>query len=99
MGSIPLAAVGILAIALVIVPGQSVWSLIRGWMFGTFGIVTYLVGPLLLYLAYLIASGYLVGKFLAKTLLLATDVSPLDEILAEPLEAVVAPVPTPDPAG
>lgn len=36
---------------------------------------------------------------LAKTLLLATDVSPLDEILAEPLEAVVAPVPTPDPAG
>lgn len=71
MGSIPLAAVGILAIALVIVPGQSVWSIIRGWMFGTFGIVTYLVGPLLLYLAYLIASGYLVGKFLAKTLLLA----------------------------
>ena len=71
MGSIPLAAVGILAIALVIVPGQSVWNTIHKWMFGTFGIVTYLVGPLLLYLAYLIASGYLVGKFLTKTLLLA----------------------------
>ena len=71
MGSIPLAAVGILAIALVIVPGQSAWSVVRSWMFGVFGIVTYLVGPLLLYLAYLIASGYLVGKFLAKTLLLA----------------------------
>ena len=71
MGSIPLAAVGILAIALVIVPGQSAWSIVRSWMFGVFGIVTYLVGPLLLYLAYLIASGYLVGKFLAKTLLLA----------------------------
>ena len=70
MGSIPLAAVGILAIALVIVPGQSVWNTIHKWMFGTFGIVTYLVGPLLLYLAYLIASGYLVGKFLTKTLLL-----------------------------
>ena len=71
MGSIPLAAIGILAIALVIVPGQSVWSEVRSWMFGVFGITTYLVGPLLLYLAYLIASGYLVGKFLAKTVLLA----------------------------
>ena len=71
MGSIPLAAIGILAIALVIVPGQSVWSVVRSWMFGVFGITTYLVGPLLLYLAYLIASGYLVGKFLAKTVLLA----------------------------
>ena len=71
MGSIPLAAIGILAIALVIVPGQSVWSVVRSWMFGVFGIVTYLVGPLLLYLAYLMASGYLVGKFLAKTTLLA----------------------------
>ena len=71
MGSILVAALGVLAIALVVVPGQAAWNLVRGWLFGVFGILTYFVGPLLLYVAYLMASGYLVGKFLAKTLLLA----------------------------
>ena len=70
MGSILVAALGVLAIALVVVPGQAAWNLVRGWLFGVFGILTYFVGPLLLYVAYLMASGYLVGKFLAKTLLL-----------------------------
>ncbi|MDD4851257.1 MAG: hypothetical protein PHO10_11260, partial [Gemmiger sp.] len=71
MWSIPLAGVGLLAIAMVLVPGQSVWSLLRGGLFGIFGVVTYFVGPLLLYMAYLVASGYYVGKFAGKTLLLA----------------------------
>ena len=71
MGSILVAALGVLAIALVVVPGQAAWNLVRGCLFGVFGILTYFVGPLLLYVAYLMASGYLVGKFLAKTLLLA----------------------------
>ena len=71
MGSIPLAAIGILAIAFVIVPGQSVWSAIRSGLFGVFGILTYFVGPFLIYVAYLMASGYLVGKFVAKAFLLA----------------------------
>ena len=71
MWSIPLAGIGLLAIAMVLVPGQSVWNMLRGWLFGTFGVVTYFVGPLLLYLAYLVASGYYIGTFAGKTLLLA----------------------------
>ena len=71
MGSIPLAALGLLAVALVVVPGQSAWSIVRSWLFGVFGILAYFIGPFLLYVAYLMASGYLVGKFLAKALLLA----------------------------
>ena len=71
MGSIPLAAVGILALALIIVPGQSAWYLIRSGMFGVFGIISYLLGPMLLYLAYLMASGYRISKFVVKSALLA----------------------------
>ena len=69
--SVVLAGFGILAIALVLVPGQSFWNILRGWLFGTFGVVTYFVGPFLLYLAYLLASGYHVGTFIGKVLLLA----------------------------
>ena len=61
----------LLAIALVLVPGQSFWNVLRSWLFGTFGVVTYFVGPFLLYLAYLLASGYHVGTFIGKVLLLA----------------------------
>ena len=69
--SVVLAGFGILAIALVLVPGQSFWNVLRSWLFGTFGVVTYFVGPFLLYLAYLLASGYHVGTFIGKVLLLA----------------------------
>ena len=69
--SVVLAGLGILAIALVLVPGQSFWNVLRSWLFGTFGVVTYFVGPFLLYLAYLLASGYHVGTFIGKVLLLA----------------------------
>ena len=41
----------LLAIALVLVPGQSFWNVLRSWLFGAFGVVTYFVGPFLLYLA------------------------------------------------
>ena len=71
MGSIPLAGLGLLMVAMVLVPGQSAWSIVRGCLFGVFGVVTYFVGPLLLYMAYLLASGYYIRKFAAKTLLLA----------------------------
>ena len=47
------------------------WNVLRSWLFGTFGVVTYFVGPFLLYLAYLLASGYHVGTFIGKVLLLA----------------------------
>lgn len=42
---------------MVLVPGQNMWKTLRGGLFGIFGVMTYLVGPFLLYLAYLLASG------------------------------------------
>ena len=44
-----------------LVPGQNVWRTLRSWYFGIFGVTTYLVGPFLLYLAYLLASGSCAG--------------------------------------
>lgn len=44
----------------------------REALFGVFGIMTYLVGPFLLYLAYLLASGYRVGLFTGKVILMGT---------------------------
>ena len=86
--SVVLAGFGILAIALVLVPGQSFWNVLRSWLFGTFGVVTYFVGPFLLYLAYLLASGYHVGTFIGKVLLLAVLLAlPL---LWAPVSAAVA---------
>ncbi len=70
--SVVLAGLGLLAIALVLVPGQNGWNTLRGWLFGVCGVMTYLVGPFLLYLAYLVGSGYQVGVFTAKMLLMAT---------------------------
>ena len=49
--SVLLVGLGLLCVALVLVPGQNFWSTLRRWYFGIFGITTYLVGPFLLYLA------------------------------------------------
>ena len=56
--SVALAGVGLLVIALVLVRGEGGWLMLRNVLFGIFGVVTYLVGPFLLYLAYLVPSGY-----------------------------------------
>lgn len=64
--SVVLAGFGLLCIVLVLVPGDNLWGTLRGILYGLFGVLTYLVGPFLLYLAYLVASGYRVGKFSAK---------------------------------
>ncbi len=69
--SVALAGFGLWVIALVLVRGEGVWLIMRNSLFGLFGIVTYLLGPFLLYLAYLVASGYRVGLFVAKMLLLS----------------------------
>ena len=57
-GSIPLlfllAGLGVLVIALVLVRGQNFWLDMRNSLFGVFGIMTYILGPFLLYLAYLV---------------------------------------------
>lgn len=52
--SILLAGLGLLCVAMVLVPGQNMWKTLRGGLFGIFGVMTYLVGPFLLYLAYLL---------------------------------------------
>ena len=49
--SVLLVGLGLLCVALVLVPGQNVWRTLRSWYFGIFGVTTYLVGPFLLYLA------------------------------------------------
>ncbi|MEE0801912.1 MAG: DNA translocase FtsK [Gemmiger sp.] len=77
-----LAGLGILVVALVIVPGQSFWHTMRSWLFGSFGIITYLVGPFLLYLAYLLASGYRVGRFVGKVVLMAILLASLPVIFS-----------------
>ncbi len=61
--SVVLAGLGILAIVLVLVPGQSFWNVLRSWLFGAFGVVTYFVGPFLLYLAYLLGIWLPCGHF------------------------------------
>ena len=68
--SILLVGLGLLCVALVLVPGQNLWRTLRSWYFGVFGITTYLVGPFLLYLAYLLATGYRVALFAGKVSLM-----------------------------
>ena len=68
--SILLVGLGLLCVALVLVPGQNLWRTLRSWYFGIFGITTYLVGPFLLYLAYLLATGYRVALFAGKVSLM-----------------------------
>lgn len=70
--SVLLAGLGLLCVAMVLVPGQNIWKTMRGGLFGIFGIMTYLLGPFLLYLAYLLASGYRVGLFAGKVVLMGT---------------------------
>ena len=69
--SILRAGLGLLCVAMVLVPGQNMWKTLRGGLFGIFGVMTYLVGPFLLYLAYLLASGYRVTLFAGKVALMS----------------------------
>ena len=69
--SILLAGLGLLCVAMVLVPGQNMWKTLRGGLFGIFGVMTYLVGPFLLYLAYLLASSYRVTLFAGKVALMS----------------------------
>ena len=69
--SILLAGLGLLCVAMVLVPGQNMWKTLRGGLFGIFGVMTYLVGPFLLYLAYLLATGYRVTLFAGKVALMS----------------------------
>ena len=68
--SVLLVGLGLLCVALVLVPGQNLWRTLRSWYFGFFGVTSYLVGPFLLYLAYLLASGYRIALFAGKVSLM-----------------------------
>ncbi|MCI6639298.1 MAG: DNA translocase FtsK [Pygmaiobacter massiliensis] len=55
--SIALFGAGALVLALTFVSGAALWNFLRGQLFALFGVGTYLLGPLLWYLAVLIALG------------------------------------------
>ena len=73
--SILIFAIGLLLCVMAFVPGQSIWALIRSAIFGVFGICSYGVGPLFLYLAVLVAKKQPFWIKLAKALLLMMFVS------------------------
>ena len=82
--SVLLAGLGLLCVAMVLVPGQNIWRAMRGVYFGLFGVIAYLVGPFLLYLAYLLASGYRVGRFAGKVALMAALCAGMDLGVTDP---------------
>ncbi len=73
--SILLFGLGLLLLCMAFIPGQSVWSMLRTGLFGVFGVCTYAVGPLLVYLAVLIARRQPFWTQLAKALLLMMFIS------------------------
>ena len=55
--SILLFGLGAVLLALTFVKGAPLWNQLSSWLFGLFGVITYVVGALVLYLAFLIAAG------------------------------------------
>ena len=55
--SILLFGVGAVLLALTFIKGAPAWNALSGWLFGLFGVITYAVAPVVLYLAVLIAAG------------------------------------------
>ena len=54
--SILLFGIGVLVFALIVVPGASVWNWVRtNILFGVFGVGSYVLAPMLLYIAVLVA--------------------------------------------
>ena len=51
VGSIVLFALSIFLIAVTLIKGENVWNMLRDVIFGIFGVIAYVVGPLLLYVA------------------------------------------------
>ena len=68
--SILLFGLGAVFITMGFVEGQSAWAWLRSVLFGVFGFSMYLLGPLMLYLAVLVALGRPIWNRLAKSLLL-----------------------------
>ncbi len=68
--SILLFGLGAVLLAMAFVPGESAWAVVRGVLFGVFGLSMYLLGPLMLYIAVLVALGRPIWARCAKSLLL-----------------------------
>lgn len=76
MGSIILFGIGVLLLALIFVPGASVWNWVRAnLLFGIFGIGIYILAAMLLYLGFCMADGKPYGAAIAKAVLLMLLVS------------------------
>ena len=68
--SILLFGIGAILIAMIFVPGMSLWAWLRNTMFGIFGIGMYALGVLVIYVAVLVALGRPIWAKCTKTLLL-----------------------------
>ncbi len=68
--SILLFGIGAVLVAMIFVEGESVWAMLRNTLFGVFGMSMYLLGPVVLYVAVLVALGRPIWSRCAKTLLL-----------------------------
>ena len=55
--SILLFGLGLVLLALTFLKGAPAWNAVSGWLFSLFGVITYAVAPVALYLAFLIAAG------------------------------------------
>ncbi|CZT57970.1 DNA translocase SpoIIIE [Eubacteriaceae bacterium CHKCI005] len=60
--SVVLFAVALLLIAMLFIPGQSLWAGIRGGLFGLFGVSAYVWPPVLIYIAVIAALDQPIGK-------------------------------------
>lgn len=68
--SILLFGIGAVLIAMIFVPGQSLWAWLRNTLFGVFGVGAYALGALVIYVAVLVALGKPIWGKCAKALLL-----------------------------
>lgn len=73
--SILIFGIGLLITIMAFVPGQSFWAMLRSAIFGVFGVCSYAVGPLLMYVAVLVAKRQSFWIWLAKTFLLMMFIS------------------------
>ncbi len=73
--SILLFVLGIVLITMGFIPGESVWAWLRTFLLGVFGFTMYLLGPLLIYLAVLVAMERPVWARVTKSLLVVMMLS------------------------
>ena len=81
--SLSLFGLGALLVVMLFVEGQALWSTLRGWLFGVFGLNMYLLGMALIYLAVKVARGEPVWPRVFKGLFLMVSLSGLAVIFSD----------------